>query len=106
MPMHDWTKVTAGVYQQFYAHWITDLGDVLNKAVLPESYYAMIERVDGNYGGALDCFIIATQFGGQFVAKQPPRTSIVTRPTEARVLLSRQNHIAVRTADADYLRAV
>jgi len=44
MPMHDWTRVEAGVYHDFHGSWITHLKEALNNGALPKPYYAMSEQ--------------------------------------------------------------
>jgi hypothetical protein len=44
MPVHDWTRVDAGLFHSFHVHWISALCDVLNTGGLPNDYYALIER--------------------------------------------------------------
>lgn len=47
MPMHDWTRVSAGVYHSFHQIWLAELTVALNSKSLPEDYYAMTDqRVD------------------------------------------------------------
>ena len=41
MPVHDWTRVDAGIFHAFHAHWISAVSDVLNEGILPEDYYAL-----------------------------------------------------------------
>jgi hypothetical protein len=43
MPMHDWTRVEAGIYHDFHLGWISELGRHLNRG-LPRGFYALIER--------------------------------------------------------------
>jgi len=45
MPMHDWTRVSAGIYHNFRFHWVTTIVDRLNAGVLPVGYFAMAERI-------------------------------------------------------------
>jgi len=47
MPVHDWTRVTAGTFHHFHQAWITALSDALNAGLLPEGYYALAEQVAG-----------------------------------------------------------
>jgi hypothetical protein len=47
MPVHDCTKVEAGVFHDFHHLWITSLRRVLNAGVLPPDYYAMADQVAG-----------------------------------------------------------
>lgn len=45
MPMHDWTKVEAGIYHMFHGTWLVTIARALNNGVLPPTYYAMSEQV-------------------------------------------------------------
>ena len=48
MPLHDWTRVTAGTFHDFHSAWITFLRQSLNGGLLPPDYYAMGEQVAGS----------------------------------------------------------
>jgi len=48
MPVHDWTRVTAGTFHHFHNAWITELCNMLNNGVLPEDYYALGEQRSGD----------------------------------------------------------
>ena len=37
MPIHDWTRVTAGTWHDFHLVWIAELRNVLNGGLLPAS---------------------------------------------------------------------
>jgi hypothetical protein len=50
MPMHDWTRVPAGIFHAFHHRWISAIGDVLNAGLLPESYYALPEQQAAGFG--------------------------------------------------------
>ncbi len=45
MPMHDWTKVEAGIYHAFHGPWLQAIARALNNGLLPAAYYAMTEQV-------------------------------------------------------------
>src|SRR5947209_7216323 len=47
MPIHDWTRVEAGIFHSFHNAWITHLGDALNSGLLPPGYYALGEQHAG-----------------------------------------------------------
>jgi Protein of unknown function (DUF4058) len=47
MPVHDWTRVEAGIFHAFHHDWITDIARALNRGILPEDYYALPEQVAG-----------------------------------------------------------
>jgi hypothetical protein len=50
MPIHDWTRVDAGIFHAFHHDWITEVSRALNKGLLPDSYYALPEQVAGGWG--------------------------------------------------------
>jgi hypothetical protein len=50
MPMHDWTKVDAGIFHAFHHAWIHEMARVLNQGVLPAAYYALPEQVAAGFG--------------------------------------------------------
>ncbi|HET6884479.1 MAG TPA: hypothetical protein VFI31_30275 [Pirellulales bacterium] len=43
MPIHDWTRVRAGVFHDFHQEWTICIKRALNGGILPEGYYAMVE---------------------------------------------------------------
>lgn len=47
MPVHDWSKVDAGIYHSFHCSWITHLMGTMNRGVLPSEYYALSEKHAG-----------------------------------------------------------
>jgi hypothetical protein len=44
MPVHDWTRVDAGLFHAFRLGWTVALADALNKERLPPDYVALLER--------------------------------------------------------------
>src|SRR5436190_7635872 len=50
MPIHDWTRVTPGIFHHFHQRWISALADVLNAGLLPPDYYALGEQIAGRLG--------------------------------------------------------
>jgi hypothetical protein len=50
MPVHDWTRVSAGTFHTFHTSWMTELLRGLNNGLLPDGYYAMSEQVAGETG--------------------------------------------------------
>jgi hypothetical protein len=90
MPVHDWTRVDAGVFHSFHTAWITHLSEALNGGILPSSYYALPEQ----HGGRLIADVLTLQAtlpnvlppagdGGVAVAEVPPRTSRKLSPSPA-----------------------
>jgi hypothetical protein len=50
MPVHDWTRVSAGVFHDFHNAWITHLREALNAGLLPPDHYALGEQIAGGLG--------------------------------------------------------
>lgn len=47
MPIHDWTRVDAGIFHDFHHEWISTIKHALNRGILPPEYYALAEQVAG-----------------------------------------------------------
>ncbi len=86
MPIHDWTRVSAGIFHDFHQGWTIEIRNTLNSGVLPDGYYAMADqRVSGP-----EPDIVALRLrgpdadGGLVVAETPPRIQRAARvETEA-----------------------
>jgi hypothetical protein len=50
MPVHDWSRVEAGIFHDFHNAWITHLREALNAGLLPPDLYALGEQVAGGLG--------------------------------------------------------
>jgi hypothetical protein len=50
MPIHDWTRVSAGTWHAFHLSWISEIQLALNRGLLPPDYYAQAEQIAGPYG--------------------------------------------------------
>jgi hypothetical protein len=104
MPVHDWTRVPAGLFHHFHQQWIADLCARLNSCGLPDGYYALIEQSaaglvpdiltlersgNGSTKGKL------SSEGGIALATAPPQTRYVMS-ADAEPYAARANRIAVR----------
>jgi hypothetical protein len=49
MPVHNWTRVDAGIFHDFHNAWILELANALNGGLLPASYYALTEQHAGKF---------------------------------------------------------
>lgn len=47
MPIHDWTRVEAGIFHDFHHEWISQIKRALNSGLLPPDYYALAEQRTG-----------------------------------------------------------
>lgn len=101
MPMHDWTRVDAGLYHAFHQRWISALCDALNTGVLPSDYFALQEQ---SIQGPIPDVLTLRESGhdepartgaGLAVADAPPRTHTVRR-AEERVYVRKADRVAVR----------
>jgi hypothetical protein len=50
MPIHDWTRVEAGIFHHFHHSWIEEIARSLNRGLLPPDFYAMAEQFAGDFG--------------------------------------------------------
>jgi hypothetical protein len=50
MPIHDWTRVNAGIFHHFHHEWISTISRALNAGSLPPDYYALAEQIAGGLG--------------------------------------------------------
>jgi hypothetical protein len=49
MPVHDWTRVDAGIFHDFHNVWNAELHNALNEGLLPHDYYALVEQHAGRF---------------------------------------------------------
>lgn len=50
MPIHDWTRVEAGIFHAFHHGWIEEIARALNRGLLPPDYYALPEQRAAGFG--------------------------------------------------------
>lgn len=50
MPIHDWSRVDAGIFHHFHQSWIGSIARTLNDGLLPGDYYALKEQFAGGLG--------------------------------------------------------
>jgi hypothetical protein len=120
MPVHDWTRVTAGTFHAFHLAWIAELQRTLNRGMLPQGYYALAEQVAGDtipdvltlqrLGGPSPEPVVAPESGGGAVAvavaEAPPRVSITATADEAMLLAARRRQLVIRHLTGDRVVAL
>lgn len=47
MPVHDWTKVDAGIFHDFHHEWISENKRAINRSLRGTDYYALAEQIAG-----------------------------------------------------------
>jgi hypothetical protein len=112
MPIHDWTRVDAGLFHAFHQRWISALSDALNTGVLPSDYYALAEQSVGGLvpdiltlRPAADEPEVDAESSGSAVATAPPRTRIV-RQAEERIYVRKADRIVVRHRHGEVVAVV
>jgi hypothetical protein len=104
MPVHDWTRVEAGIFHAFHTAWIGEIQNALNEGLLPEGYYALAEQHLGSFvpdiltlhapPGPVDPIRVERGEGGTAVIDAPPQ--VRRRQTIDPVAFTRQRTLAIR----------
>jgi hypothetical protein len=100
MPIHDWTRVYAGLFHDFHQSWSIRIKDAMNSGLLPEGLTALVEQ----RSGPKESDVLAVDFlgkrrprgsdGGVLIAA-PPATRIV-RKSNKEHYADRANRIVVK----------
>jgi len=112
MPIHDWTRVDAGLFHAFHQRWISALCDALNTGGLPPEYFALPEQ---NIRDPIpDVLTLQLSPGTEIpsngttvlaVATAPPRTRLIRR-TEADIYAGKADRITVRHRHGDVVAVI
>jgi len=94
MPVHDWTRISAGTFHDFHNSWITELRNALNGGLLPSGYYAQGEQ----WAGKINADVLTLHAGAQTVV---PSGGGVTVMREAPPQVSRR----VTASESAHIRA-
>jgi hypothetical protein len=101
MPIHDWTRVPAGLFHDFHQSWTIRIKDALNMGRLPRGLAALVEQ------RTPDCepdFLTvkrrqgqqsAMDDGGGLLIRDRPSATIIRQTTKA-IYAGRANRIVVR----------
>ena len=129
MPIHDWTRVPAGIFHDFHLAWIAAIRTALNGGVLPDNLYALAEARTG--GAEADVLALerkgeadeaeeAAGFdppvpwspeaedrrGGVAVAERPPRFQVEETVAEVAFSARKQRRLVVRHVSGDRIVAL
>jgi hypothetical protein len=115
MPVHDWTRVSAGIFHDFDQAWIIEIRNALNGGLLPAGYYALAEQ----FAGAVGPDVIALEEtpggdAGPDAGTSPAGIAVAVRPPKARLVASgemdhyvrKQNRLAIRHTSDDRVVAL
>jgi len=102
MPIHDWTRVEAGLFHAFHFGWIGSLCELLNAGGLPPEYFALPEQpIRGPIPDVLTLRLAGdddetpTTSTGVAVAAVPPRVRHIRR-SEENICAQKANRVTVR----------
>jgi Protein of unknown function (DUF4058) len=102
MPIHDWTRVDAGLFHAFHQRWIVRLSDALNEGVLPQDYFALPEpTIRGPIADVLTLRLSSADHRpngatpGLAVSAVPPRARVIRR-LEEKVYARKADRVTVR----------
>jgi hypothetical protein len=117
MPIHDWTRVRAGIFHDFHQEWIREIKRALNTGVLPRGYYALSEQHAVGFGA--DVLTLQASYerhsgrgtshrvkgnGGGLLLAPPPIA--LTAEAELEYFRRKQSSVVVRTEEDDHIVAV
>jgi hypothetical protein len=102
MPLHDWTRVPAGLFHDFHQSWSVHIKDALNAGRLPKGYSALVEQRTPE----LEADVLAIERRGRRMPADvdraggtatlaPPATQFVHRTTKE-AYAAKANRIVVR----------
>jgi hypothetical protein len=105
MPVHDWTRVHAGIFHHFHHGWIEEIARALNRGLLPSDHYALAEQIAGGLGPDVLTLQAPTNGppvphspgGGVALAVSPPSVWFRAR-TEVDQYAAKAKVIAIRRA--------
>jgi hypothetical protein len=102
MPVHDWSRVPAGIFHDFHQSWSIRIKDALNAGLLPKGTLALVEQ----RAGPFESDVLAIELGsgsvslppdhnGGVATLAPPKTRVVQR-SEKSLYAERSNRIVVK----------
>lgn len=114
MPVHDWTKVDAGIFHDLHVAWLPELRKALNGGLLPDGYYALAEQHAGRTipdvltlhtdPASPEALPLPSGSGGTAVAEKPPR--VRRKLTVETAYTTRRRSLAVRHVSGHRLIAL
>jgi hypothetical protein len=116
MPIHDWTRVDAGLFHDFHQSWAVALRNRLNAGTLPPDYFALVEQnIRGPIPDVLTLRLTPgpdrgedrgrDRSGGVAIAERVPRTRLTQR-AEIDSYLRKANRVTVRHRHGDVVAVI
>jgi hypothetical protein len=105
MPIHDWTRVEAGIFHHFHQGWIDDLSRALNRGLLPPDHYALAEQIAGGLGP--DVLTLQRPSNGVGVASAPAAgVALAANPPKVHFRLRAETDLYAAKADSIVIRHI
>lgn len=112
MPLHDWSRVNAGIFHSFHLNWIAEINKSLNNGLLPQGYYSLAEQRAGLAIPdllTLHCMPLQETSdpppgGGIAVADAPPK--VMRKQTVNEIARERRRSVTIRHASDHHLVAI
>ena len=108
MPIHDWTRVPAGIFHDFHQRWCGRIQERLNAGLLPPDHYALLEQVavgvEGDVITLQDRDEGADPTGGGVATLAAPKTRFVAEL--GKYPPRRKNTVAVKHVSDDRVVAM
>jgi Protein of unknown function (DUF4058) len=102
MPIHDWTRVDAGLFHAFHHRWIDALCDALNEGGLPPDFFALPEQTIR--GPIPDVLTLRLSSAGNRPKVADPGLAVAVVPPRARVVQRLEQKVYARKADRIAIR--
>ena len=117
MPVHDWSRVEAGIFHDFHHAWIEEIKRALNSGMLSEDYYALAEQHAAGFGpdvltlsgpqrnqGDGDSGERPASHGGNLITVSPPIN--LTAEADLEFYRRKQSTVTVRHVSGDRVVAM
>ncbi len=88
MPIHDWSRVEAGVFHHFHQAWTIEIANALNAGRLPPGFFALAEQVIS--GPIPDVVTLGRREEATDPSATAPGIAVAERPPQARFVTSAQ----------------
>lgn len=99
MPIHDWTRVPAGLFHHFHQDWTIELARALNRGRLPKGVAALVEQRFGPREAgvlAIEGHASRSESGDGGIATLPPPVAQIVRRTQSGSFSDRANRILIK----------
>jgi hypothetical protein len=114
MPVHDWSRVSAGIFHDFHCAWIIALRNALNDGLLPPDHYVLAEQIAASLGPDVLTLQAARPVeevaaggtrGATAVTEAPPKVRF-TATTEIDEYVLKQRTLVIRHSSGDRIVAL